>query len=132
VIILIQNSPFKSRVIAANLPRRLPFFRYFHVFVMPRGTRAMVMRSAKDRRTSLREQGWGEDVSRGNIFRKRANECGQLAARMRNPEHRKFAEDLVRAWIELAELEEREATSAVVFVSDPHSKSDPGPGDPIV
>jgi transposase len=67
-----------------------------------------------------------------NIFRKRANECRQLAARMRNPEHRKFAEDLVRAWIELAELEEREATSAVVFVSDPHSKSDPGPGDPIV
>ena len=51
---------------------------------------------------------------------------------MRNPEHRKFAADLGTAWIELAELEERELTSPVVFVSDSHSKPDLDTGDPTV
>jgi hypothetical protein len=76
--------------------------------------------------------GLGQDVTRGKIFQKRADECRQLAASLRNPEHRKFAADLAKAWIELAELEERELTSEVVFVSGSHSKPDPHAGDPTV
>ena len=71
-------------------------------------------------------------MTRGKIYRKRADECRQLAASMRNPEHRKFAADLATAWIELAELEERELTSRVVFISDSHSRPDSDAGDPIV
>jgi hypothetical protein len=71
-------------------------------------------------------------VTRGKIFRKHADECRQLATSLRNPEHRKFAADLATAWIELAELEEQERASRVVFVSDSHSKPDPDAGDPTV
>jgi hypothetical protein len=44
---------------------------------------------------------------RGDEFRKRAEECFRLSTQLRLPEYRSFALDLAKAWIGLAEYEER-------------------------
>ena len=48
---------------------------------------------------------------RSEEFRKRAEECYRLSTKMRLPEHRFFALDLAKAWIGLAEYEERKGTA---------------------
>jgi len=48
---------------------------------------------------------------RGEEFRKRAEECYRLSTQLRLPAHRSFALDLAKAWIGLAEYEERKATA---------------------
>jgi hypothetical protein len=48
---------------------------------------------------------------RGEEFRKRAEECYRLSTQLRLPAHRSFALDLAKAWIGLAEYEERKGTA---------------------
>jgi hypothetical protein len=45
----------------------------------------------------------------GEEFRRRAQECYRLTELLQHPEHRAFALDLAKAWIGLAEHEERKA-----------------------
>ena len=45
----------------------------------------------------------------GEEFRRRAQECYRLSMQLQHPEHRAFALDLAKAWIGLAEHEERKA-----------------------
>ena len=50
-------------------------------------------------------------MARGEEFRKRAEECYRLWTQLLLPEHRFFALDLAKAWIGLAEYEERKGTA---------------------
>jgi hypothetical protein len=46
-------------------------------------------------------------MPRGEEFRRRAQECYLLSTQLQHHEHRTFALDLAKAWIELAECDER-------------------------
>jgi hypothetical protein len=50
-------------------------------------------------------------MPRGEEFRKRAQKCQRLSTLLEHPAHRSFALDLEKAWIELAEYEERKAAA---------------------
>ena len=46
-------------------------------------------------------------MRRGEEFRRRGQECYRLSTQLHHPEHRSFAIELAKAWIGLAEYEER-------------------------
>jgi hypothetical protein len=50
-------------------------------------------------------------MPRGEEFRKHAQACHRLSTQLLNPAHKSFALDLEKAWIELAEYEERKAAA---------------------
>jgi hypothetical protein len=55
----------------------------------------------------------------GKEFRRRAQDCHRLSMQLRHPEHRAFALDLAKAWIGLAEHEERKAARIVTAREEP-------------
>jgi hypothetical protein len=55
----------------------------------------------------------------GEEFRRRAQECYRLSMRLRHPEHRAFALNLAKAWIGLAEDEERKAVQTAATREEP-------------
>jgi hypothetical protein len=46
-------------------------------------------------------------MRRGEEFRRRGQECDRLSTQLLHAEHRSFAIELAKAWIALAEYEER-------------------------
>jgi hypothetical protein len=50
-------------------------------------------------------------MPRGEEFRKRAQVCHRLSTQLQRPVHKSFALDLEKAWIELAEYEERKTAA---------------------
>jgi hypothetical protein len=54
-------------------------------------------------------------MPRGEEFRKRAQLCYRLSTQMQRPAHKSFALDLEKAWIELAEYEERKTAAQNVI-----------------
>lgn len=50
-------------------------------------------------------------MPRGVEFRKRAQECYRLSTQLHQPEHRSFAIELAKAWIDLAEYSERKTAA---------------------
>jgi hypothetical protein len=50
-------------------------------------------------------------MARSEEFRKRAEECYRLSTQLRLSEHRFFALDLAKAWIGLAEYEDRKGNT---------------------
>jgi|ERR1700726_2230181 hypothetical protein len=56
-----------------------------------------------------RVQGGVGVMPSGEEFRRWAQECYRLSTQLQHPEHRSFALDLAKAWIELAERVERKA-----------------------
>ena len=52
-------------------------------------------------------------MPRGEEFRKRAQQCHRLSTQLQHPVHRSFALDMEKAWIELAEYEERKAAAVL-------------------
>ena len=59
-----------------------------------------------------KRRGWLRVMPSWEEFRNHAEECRRLAACLRKPEHQCFALDLAKAWIALAEYEERKRVSA--------------------
>jgi hypothetical protein len=54
-------------------------------------------------------------MPRGEEFRKQAQKCHRLSTLLEHPAHSSFALDLEKAWIELAEYEERKAAAQNVI-----------------
>ena len=52
-------------------------------------------------------------MPRGEEFRKQAQKCHRLSTLLEHPAHSSFALDLEKAWIELAEYEERKAAAVL-------------------
>ena len=57
-------------------------------------------------------------MPRGVEFRRRAQECYCLSTRLHQSEHRSFALELARAWIDLAEDHERKTAAPTDPVSE--------------
>jgi hypothetical protein len=81
-------------------------------------------------------------MPRGEEFRRRGQECFRLATQLQHPEHRSFAIGLAKAWIGLAEYEERKElvqieSAQVVMAGDgtilliARSERDQPPGEQV-